>query len=173
MGLRDRAMLEFAYSTALRVAELHRVKVSDVDVTQEIALVCEGKGGKDRVVPIGRAALEWLNRYLSIARPVLAKSRPEVEELFITYRSRGFSYSLLRAHLRKLGRVAKLSTNLTCHVFRRTVATEMLRNGASPAQVAALLGHEDLKSLSRYVASVAKELKKAHASSHPRESENE
>lgn len=174
LGLRDRAMLEFEYSTALRVSELARIKVGDVDLAEGIAAVRLGKGAKDRMLPVGKVAVEWITRYLAESRPVLTdKSRPQTDALFVTATGLPMSQQILGRELRALGRKAGIARlSITCHVFRRTVATEMLRNGAPPAQVAALLGHEDLRSLCRYVSFAAKEVKDAHSKRHPREVES-
>jgi integrase/recombinase XerD len=169
LGIRDRAMLEFLYSTGLRVSEAWRIKTADVDLEGGRVLVREGKGAKDRVSPLGKAAVEWLGRYLAEVRPGLEACRPGVEELFLTHHGRAFGDQMLAMHLKKLGRKAGLATNLTCHVIRRTLATGLLRNGASPAEVAAILGHEDVRSLGRYVAFAAREVKEAHTKCHPRE----
>lgn len=168
-GLRDRALLEFLYSTGLRVSEVRRMKIADLDLAEGAACVRQGKGAKDRVVPIGKAAREWLSRYLAEGRPRMAKYHPGHEELFVAQYGKPFGEIMFGIHLRKLGRMAGLTFNLTCHVIRRTVATTLLRNGASPQEVAALLGHDDLRSLGYYVAFAAREVKEAHAKTHPRE----
>ncbi len=168
-GIRDRALLEFLYATGLRVSEARRLNAPDVDLGGASALVREGKGAKDRVAPVGKAAVEWLGRYLAEGRPQLAADHPDVEELFLSDRGRAFGEQTFALHLKRLGREAGLATHLTCHVIRRTLATNLLRNGASPQEVAAILGHEDVRSLGRYVAFAAREVKEAHRKSHPRE----
>lgn len=168
-GVRDRALLEFLYSTGLRVSEARRMALGDLDLADGSAQVRQGKGAKDRVVPLGMAAREWLKRYLVEARPRLAKHNPGHEELFVAQYGKPFGEIMFGIHLRGLGRRAGLPFNLTCHVIRRTVATDMLRNGASPQAVANLLGHEDVRSLGRYIAFAAREIKEAHRRTHPRE----
>lgn len=171
-GLRDRAMLEFLYSTALRVSELCRMGVGDVDPAGGTARVTEGKGARDRVAPIGTEAGKWLSKYLAEARPLLVGDR-DVDALFVSYRGRAWSDQMAAIHLKDLGRAAGLRVNLTCHVIRRTTATRLLSRGASPVEVSALLGHRDVRSLGRYVAVVARELKDAHRATHPREQEHD
>ena len=169
-GLRDRAMLEFLYSTAVRASELARIAVADLDLDQGLAAIRLGKGAKDRMAPLTRSAVQWLRRYLQHARPVLVKPRPDVPQLFVSRRGGPFYRKLLSVRFRALSRQAGLAAPFTCHTIRRSVATLMLKNGASPAQVAALLGHGDLKSLARYVAHArATEVRDAHAKAHPRE----
>jgi integrase/recombinase XerD len=145
------------------------LKAADVDLGGASAVVRAGKGAKDRVAPVGKAAVEWLGRYLAEGRPHLLADRPDVEELFLSDRGRALGEQTFAIHLKRLGREAGLAQNLTCHVIRRTLATALLRNGASPQEVAALLGHEDVRSLGRYVAFAAREVKEAHQKSHPRE----
>jgi integrase/recombinase XerD len=168
-GLRDRALLEFLYSTGLRVSEARKIKMTDLDLAEGAAQVHEGKGAKDRVVPVGNVAREWLKRYLEEARPRMAKYNPGHEELFVAQYGKPFGEILFGIHLRGLGRRAGLPFNLTCHVIRRTLATDLLRNGASPQAVANLLGHEDIRSLGYYVAFAAREIQEAHRRAHPRE----
>jgi integrase/recombinase XerD len=175
LGLRNRALLEFLYSTVLRVSEIGRVKLSDLvsDGRDTLVFVHQGKGAKDRVIPLGRVAARWLTRYLEDSRPVLAKYRPDADALFISCRGRLIQSFPMGRLILGLGKKAGLSISLTCHVIRRTVATSMLRNGAPPQAVAGLLGHGDLQSLSRYVASAGAEIRKVHHEFHPREAERE
>jgi integrase/recombinase XerD len=175
LGLRNRALLEFLYSTVLRVSEIGRVKLSDLvsDGRDTLVFVHQGKGAKDRVIPLGRVAARWLTRYLEDSRPVLARYRPDADALFISWRSGPIRSFPMGRLIGRLGRQAGLSISLTCHVIRRTVATSMLRNGAPPQAVAGLLGHEDLQSLARYVASAGAEIRKVHHEFHPRGAERE
>jgi len=167
-GIRDRALVEFLYATGLRASELRRLKVEDVD--DNAVRVRAGKGGKDRIVPLARTAQRRLEEYLAI-RPKLARYRPGVEELFLTRWGKPFGECMLQQHLRKLG--ARAGLRLTCHTLRRTFATHLIAAGASPAAVAALLGHGDLETLGRYAAVSARELKETHRRTHPREADDE
>lgn len=166
-GLRDRALLEFLYSTGLRAGEMRRVAV--VDLGDDAVAVREGKGAKDRMVPVGARAMAWVRRYVLDVRPSLARHlRPERAELWLTHHGRPFSEPLFQQHLRKLGAIGGVEA-LTCHMIRRTMATHLLSAGASPQEVSAILGHGDLKSLSKYVQAAAREAKETHARTHPRE----
>jgi len=165
-GLRDRALLEFLYSTGLRVSEARRVKVADLGA--DSVTVRGGKGGKDRVVPVGIAALRWVRKYLAEARPLLAVRRAPVEELFVSDLGNPFGKQMFAIHLRELGEAAGIP-HLTCHTIRRSMATQLLAAGASPQEVSGILGHSDLKSLSRYVQVASRELKETHQATHPRE----
>lgn len=171
-GLRDRAMLEFLYCTALRVSELRRMGVGEIDLGNGTAHVVAGKGARDRVLPIGNVAGTWLAKYLEESRPLLAGKR-EVDALFISCRGNPWSEQMAAIHIRRLGRDAGLRAPLTCHVIRRTVATRLLARGASPVEVSAILGHQDIRSLGRYVSFAARELKDVYRATHPREKEND
>ena len=166
VGLRDRAMLEFLYSTGLRAGELRRVRVADLG--DESVTVREGKGAQDRAVPVGARAMAWVRRYLAEARPVFAREAGATDELWLTEWGNPYGESLLQLHLRKLGDAAGIE-HLTCHMVRRSMATHLLSAGASPLEVSAILGHGDLKSLSRYIQVLAREAKDTHARTHPRE----
>lgn len=165
-GLRDRALLEFLYSTGLRAGEARRVALADL--ADEVVIVRLGKGAKDRVVPMGARAMEWVRRYVADVRPSFARYQLGAEALWITHHGRAFSELLFQQHLRRLGARAGIE-HLTCHMLRRTMATHLLSAGASPQEVSAMLGHGDLKSLSKYVQVAAREARETHARSHPRE----
>jgi integrase/recombinase XerD len=157
-GLRDRALLEFLYSTGLRLSEATRVALQDLGDGRVI--VRGGKGGKDRVVPVGANAMACVTRYLP-------ERKPKNDALFQTDTGRPFGSAWLSQVIRRLGQAAGLAVN--AHTIRRSLATHLLAAGASPSEVAAILGHEDLRSLSRYAAAVERDLKETHAKTHPRE----
>jgi integrase/recombinase XerD len=156
--LRDRALLEFLYSTGLRLSEARRVTLQDLGDGKVI--VRGGKGGKDRVVPVGANAMIWVTRYLP-------ERKASNDALFQTDTGRPFGSAWLSQLIRRLGQTAGLAVN--AHTIRRSLATHLLAAGASPSAVAAILGHADLRSLSRYAAAVDRDLKETHAKTHPRE----
>jgi integrase/recombinase XerD len=162
-GLRDRALLELLYSTGLRLSEVQQLKVADLG--EDSLTVRSGKGGKDRVVPLGKKASGWVRRYLGGARP---EPWAGVEEVFVGLRGRPFGKGRLRQIIHGLGLRAGIP-EVTCHAIRRTMATDLLRAGANPKEVSAILGHGDLKSLSRYVRIASREVKETHQKTHPRE----
>jgi len=168
VGLRDRALLELLYGTGLRATEVRQLRVEDVD--GDVLRVRSGKGGKDRVVPIGKSLRGWLDRYLEI-RPRLARYRAGVAALILSRWGRPMSELVLQQNVRKLARQA--GVRFTCHALRRTFATHLLWAGASPAGVAELLGHANLETLARYAAVGVRELKQAHGATHPREADRE
>jgi integrase/recombinase XerD len=165
-GLRDRALLELLYSTGLRLSEVRNLRLSDLG-EDAVTIRC-GKAKKDRMVPLGKKAARWIGRYVSDARP--RPGAPEVDqpELFLNVHGRPFGKSHLRIILRTLGDRLGIP-GVTCHALRRTMATDLLRAGANPAEVSAILGHTDLKSLSRYIRIAPVEVKETHRNTHPRE----
>jgi integrase/recombinase XerD len=165
-GLRDRALLETLYSTAVRRAELAALELGDVDLAGGTVLVREGKGRRDRVVPVGERATLWLGRWLADARPALA--RPWTGgALFLT--SRG-----LPLGAQSVGRIAAAARRAAgirkpggAHMLRHTAATLMLANGADVRSVQEILGHASLGSTQRYTRVAVRELRAVHARTHP------
>jgi len=166
LGIRDRAMLELLYSSGLRRAELHRLKVGDVVLDQGIARIRRGKGQKDRVSPVGARACEWVSRYLREVRPRLSVA-PDDGTLFLTTQGRAFHLNrltqIVRGYLDKLG----WKHRGACHLMRHTFATHMLEGGADIRHIQAMLGHEDLSSTQIYTQVSVKKLKEVHERAHP------
>jgi integrase/recombinase XerD len=166
-GLRDRAMMEVLYSTGLRRLELLRLKVHDVEPDRGTVLVREGKGRKDRVVPIGPRALAWVRRWLVEVRPEFAVPSDE-GILFLTRQGRPIGAAGFTALMGRYVRRA-LACPGACHVFRHTVATLMLENGADVRYVQELLGHAYLETTQIYTHVSVLELREVHAATHPAE----
>ena len=164
-GLRDRALLETAYSTGLRRAELIGLSVSDVNLEHE-TLQITGKGGRERVVPLGGTARHWLSRYLAQARPRLVANEP-IAALWVTPRAQPLSYQALIPMLRRYARRAGIATPITPHSLRRACATHLLGHGAHPAHLQLLLGHAGLRHLGQYLQLSITELRATHARSRP------
>ncbi len=161
IGLRNRAIFELLYGTGMRRRELLRLAVGDVDALLGIAKV-HGKGSKDRVVPMGRNAVKWLQRYLTDARPRLCGDGTRCSDaLWLTRQGRPMAACTLGA----LFRACRLATGLAVspHTLRRSCVTHMLDHGASPAALAELLGHSRLDVLGRYLRVSIVALRKAHA----------
>ncbi len=165
-GVRDRAMLEVFYSTAIRLSELAGLDVRDIDFAQGTLLVRRGKGGKARVVPLGEEALRWLGRYLREVRPRWAPKRTLA--LWVGQAGKSVSSLWIQTRVRRLGRKAGIVKPVTPHALRRTCATHMIASGASAWAVKGILGHADFKSLGRYVVLGTKELREIHEKTHPR-----
>jgi integrase/recombinase XerD len=166
LGLRDRAILEVLYSTGIRRAELAGLLLPDVDFERGILLVREGKGGKDRFVPVGERALVWVETYLNRARPRLARGR-DPGHLFLTSRGGRFHTNRLSELVRGYIAAADLGKSGSCHVFRHTAATLMLEGGADIRDIQELLGHDDLSSTQVYTRVSIQRLKAVHARTHP------
>jgi integrase/recombinase XerD len=166
LGLRDRAMLELLYACGLRVSELVGLPVSALSLRDGVVRVM-GKGAKERLVPLGELAVDWLQRYLAEARPVLLAGRPS-DALFVTARARvmtrqAFWYAIKR-HARQAGIVAPLSP----HTLRHAFATHLLNHGADLRVVQMLLGHADISTTQIYTHVARERLKSLHQRHHPR-----
>jgi integrase/recombinase XerD len=168
-GFRDRAILELLYSTGIRRQELCDLEVGDVDLAQGYLRVERGKGGKGRVLPLGRLAGEWIRRYLLAVRPELVRGRPDPGRLFLTKSGRKMDGAEVLQAVLKAARRAGLEKRVTPHALRRACATEMIRRNANPWHVKELLGHEDFRSLDVYAKLTILDLKEAHRRFHPRE----
>lgn len=168
LGLRDRALMELLYSTGLRRTECTQLLLADVDCTRGVVLVREGKGRRDRVVPIGARALRWLDLYLFEARPQLA-AEPDVKLLFLTRRGRPVRANRLSELIHGYIQAASIGKSGSCHVFRHTMATLLLEGGADIRHIQAMLGHVHLSTTALYTRVSVAQLKQVHARAHPAE----
>ena len=166
MGLRDRAILETFYSTGIRRLELINLLVSDIDSECGTLMVRLGKGKKDRMIPIGERALQWIDRYLQDTRPELACGADE-GVLFLTNTGHAIGKNRLTSLVRKYVLEAKINKGGSCHLFRHTMATLMLENGADIRYIQAMLGHVDLSTTEIYTQVSIKKLKAIHTLTHP------
>lgn len=166
-GYRDRTILELMYSCGLRAGEVVNLDVKDVDFTHSLAKVM-GKGGKERMVPVGKTALRCLETYMKAVRPFMLLAGDE-EALFINNSGTRLRYHTLRLIIIEHSGNVKLKEHITTHSFRRSCATELIRGGANLYHVKELLGHEDLQSLKHYTKLTITDLRKTHAKFHPRE----
>jgi integrase/recombinase XerD len=166
-GLRDRAMLELLYSTGVRRMELATVRVFDLDPERGTLVVRQGKGKKDRVVPIGARALAWVEKYLCEARPLLARKGEDSQVLFLTQSGVPFNADSLTVLVRRYVTAAKIGKTGSCHLFRHTAATLMLENGADIRFIQAMLGHAQLSTTQVYTRVSIGVLKAVHEATHP------
>jgi len=166
LGMRDRAMLEVLYATGLRVSELVGLELASISLTQGVIRVI-GKGGKERLVPLGEEALEWVSSYQNEARPELLNSRIS-SALFITRRgdsmTRQAFWHLIKRHARNVG----ITKSLSPHVMRHAFASHLLNHGADLRVLQMLLGHSDLSTTQIYTHIARERLKEMHAAHHPR-----
>lgn len=165
-GLRDRAMLEVLYSTGLRRTELLQLTVFSVSAAAGTVSVRQGKGRKDRVVPIGQRALAWLGKYLEEARPKLVLGEDE-GWLFLSETGLQLHPSRLTALVGDYVRVSGVAPRGACHLFRHVMATAMLENGADIRFVQEMLGHSSLDATQVYTHVSLRKLKAVHEATHP------
>lgn len=167
LGLRDRAMLETLYATGLRVSELVNLGVLDVNLSDGVVRVTQGKGGKDRLVPMGMEAQHWVDRYLAEARPALL-GRHRSDALFITGRGGPMTRQAFWQLIRKYAIRAGIRAPLSPHVLRHAFATHLLNHGADLRVVQMLLGHADISTTQIYTHVARERLRQLHARHHPR-----
>ncbi len=170
-GYRDRTMFELLYSTGIRAGELLRLDVQDMDLKNHTALI-NGKGNKQRVVPIGKTARQYVMSYIVAIRPYLVREKTE-RALFLGRNGGRLSYGVLRRMVLAVVGRSGLEVEVTAHTFRRSCTTELIRGGANMYHVKELLGHESLDTLRHYARLTITDLKKTHEKCHPRERENE
>lgn len=165
-GLRDRAMLETLYAAGLRVSELVNLKLFEMDLTQGLVKIT-GKGAKERLVPLGEWALDWIKRYLQEARPVLLKTPCEAVFLtrFGSAMTRQMFWNTIKNHARHAG-IAE--SQISPHTLRHAFATHLLNHGADLRVVQLLLGHADISTTQIYTHVAQERLKKLHQIHHPR-----
>ena len=162
-GMRDRALLETLYSTGIRLNELSNLKLSDVDLKNGTLRVF-GKGKKERMVPLGESACEWLGKYLKDAREHLLKFNTNEDALWIGKYKDPMKHSSFGISIGKYSENAGIR-RISPHAIRRACATHMLRNGAHPVQIQMMLGHSDLSSLACYLNVTVEDMKKTHRNS--------
>jgi integrase/recombinase XerD len=167
LGIRDRALLEVFYGTGIRVGEFEAVRVGDLDLAGQMLHIRCGKGDRPRMVPLGRTACEWLQRYLGEVRPALAKRRPLERALFLVQTGRPLAQAQIRAILRGYGARCHLKKPVTPHALRHACATHLLRAGADIRLIQELLGHARLDSTAIYTRVAPTDLKAVHARYHP------
>ncbi|MCA1621468.1 MAG: site-specific tyrosine recombinase XerD [Acidobacteria bacterium] len=163
-GLRDRALVELLYATGLRVSELTGLTTSSVDIDRGV-LFCTGKGSKQRRVPVGRSALEWLRRYEAARRVMLAGR--ESQRLFVGYLGRPLTRQHVWAMLKRASAKAQIR-GVTPHVLRHSFATHLLEHGADTRSVQAMLGHSDLATTQIYTHVTNERIRSVYERHHPR-----
>lgn len=166
LGLRDRAMLELMYATGLRVSELVSLELMRVNINQGVVRV-SGKGGKERLVPLGEEAMTWLQRYLRDSRPELM-GQGQCAQVFVTARKAGLCRQAFWHAIRKHARAAGIPYAVSPHMLRHSFATHLLNHGADLRVVQLLLGHSDLSTTQIYTHIAREGLKQLHAKHHPR-----
>ena len=168
LGWRDRAILEVFYATGIRRNELRYLRPADVNTEQGLLRVNDGKGGADRVVPLGAIAARHVEDYATSSRPELLRGCT-TEWLFVSNTGRQIDPNTLNAIMRRYTRAARVKKVVTCHVWRHTCATHLVQNNANVRHVQEMLGHRSLATTERYLRLTINDLKAAHRRFHPRE----
>ncbi len=167
LGLRDRAMLETLYATGLRVSELVNLKLHEVSLADGV-LRALGKGSKERLVPLGQLAIDWIDRYLKEARADILGGQQD-DALFITARGGPMTRQAFWQLIKRYALVAGIAPEkLSPHVLRHAFATHLLNHGADLRVVQLLLGHADISTTQIYTHVARERLKSLHATHHPR-----
>jgi len=166
LGLRDRTMLELMYASGLRVSELVGLKTFNLGMSEGVLRVL-GKGSKERLVPFGQVARDWIVRYLAEARPAILAGQ-QTEDLFVTARGHGMTRAMFWLIVKKHARAAGIAAPLSPHTLRHAFATHLLNHGADLRAVQMLLGHADISTTTIYTHVARERLKQLHARHHPR-----
>lgn len=165
IGLRDKAMLELLYATGLRVSELVALQLNQVSMRQGLVRIV-GKGNKERLVPLGEEALEWLGQYLRYSRPELARGQHDV--VFVSNRGGQMTRQTFWHRIRQYAVLAGLPNDISPHRLRHAFATHLLNHGADLRALQMLLGHSDIATTQIYTAVAKARLKQLHELHHPR-----
>jgi len=165
-GLRDRTVLEVFYATGIRRMELANLTLGDVDLAARIARIVQGKGRKDRLVPLGDRAAGWIGRYLDDGRPAL-RPDPDTAQLFLHDGGGPLTRNNLTIRVRQVLQAAGIAKSGSCHLFRHTVATHLLEAGCDVRLIQELLGHTHLDTTALYTHVAIGQLQAAHAAFHP------
>lgn len=165
-GLRDRAIMEVLYSTGMRRREVLGLSLYDLDAERGTVMIRQGKGKKDRMVPVGERAIAWCDRYLTEVRPRYALE-PDPGVLFLSTEGTTFTPNRLTALVRDYIDAADLGKRGSCHLFRHTCATLMLEGGADIRFIQQLLGHADLSTTQVYTQVSIRKLQQIHRATHP------
>ena len=166
LGLRDRTMLELMYASGLRVSELVGLKTFNLGMNEGVLRVL-GKGSKERLVPFGEIAADWITRYLAEARNTILAGQ-QTDDLFVTSRGHGMSRVMFWMIVRKHAVAAGITAPLSPHTLRHAFATHLLNHGADLRAVQMLLGHADISTTTIYTHVARERLKLLHSQHHPR-----
>jgi len=166
LGIRNRAILETFYSTGIRCGELTELNVYDLEADRQLLTIHQGKGRKDRVVPIGERALTWVNKYLTDIRPELGQ-QTNSSVMFLSNRGRKFGRNNMSLLVKDYLNAGGIDRRGSCHLFRHTAATLMMENGADLRSLQEFLGHERVTTTQVYTHVSIQRLQQVHRNTHP------
>lgn len=167
LGIRDRTILEVLYATGLRVSELTHLKLAELHLSLGLIQTL-GKGDKERLIPMGDVAIEWIKRYLETSRPTFLKAGQSEPILFLNHYGRPFTRQGIWKNLKQMVRAAGIEKDITPHTLRHSFATHLLENGADLRVVQELLGHADISTTQIYTHVSQKHLREVYDRYHPR-----
>ena len=166
LGLRDRALMEVFYSTGMRRMELANLKLYDLHMERGIVTIRQGKGKKDRVIPIGERAAAWVEKYLHEARPRIVME-PDDYTVFLSNMGERLDLDYLSDLVHEYVKSSQIGKRGACHMFRHTMATLMFENGADIRYIQQMLGHASLETTQIYTQVSIRQLKQIHTATHP------
>ena len=172
LGIRDRALLEVLYGTGIRVGELEQVTIHHIDLAMQTLQVRHAKGGRPRVVPLGKTTARWLKEYVTQVRPKLGKRRPFERALFLVVGGKPLLQTQIRYLVQQYRKAAKIKKAVTPHLLRHCCASHMLQAGADIRAIQQLLGHVSLDSTVIYTRVQPLEVKATHKRTHPGENDD-
>lgn len=164
--LRDKAMLELLYATGMRVSELINIKIDDINFKKRFVRIF-GKGNKERIVPISKIAIEYIQKYLKKGRPLISKDKQK-EILFLNCHGKKMTRQGFWKLIKKYAKRANINKNITPHVLRHSFATHLIENNADLRAVQEMLGHSDIATTQIYTHLSKKRLKNIYDNTHPR-----
>ena len=167
LGLRDKAMIEFMYATGLRVSEVAHLTLNNLNLEAGF-LRTTGKGNKERIVPVGSVAADWMRRYLAESRPRLGRQPGAQSEVFLSMRGAGLSTKTIWVIIKKHARAAGIAKSISPHTLRHSFARHLVDNGGDLRVIQEMLGHADIATTQIYVQMDEGRLKEAHYRFHPR-----
>ena len=170
LGLRDKAILELLYSVGLRNSELRSLTLNDIDFNNELIRIL-GKGNKERIIPIGKVALDHIEEYLQRSRPYLLNHKNPTDILFLSKRGKKFSIDALPDIVNRYKTKANITKHINAHTFRHSMATHLLLKGMDLRSLQEILGHNSIETTQIYTHLNTKDLKKIYDKTHPRETD--
>ncbi|MCP4718519.1 MAG: tyrosine-type recombinase/integrase, partial [Desulfobacteraceae bacterium] len=166
-SIRDKTIMEVLYSTAIRLNELICLEVYHADLKDKVLFIRKGKGGKQRVVPLGKNACQYLREYLDKVRPWYARKNPRVRRIFLLNTGEPMTPASIRSLLFKYRKQAGINQSASPHTMRRSCATHLLQNGADIRYIQKLLGHKRLSTTQLYTKVMPVDVKQTHERTHP------